>query len=97
MGLAAPGARHSHRHLVSHAATMVAAVTSIIGGVLPVAASATVGAVVTVAATAAFGWHQVRRWRAAEDSVPSLFPSHPGHGGTADLNRLGTDTSHADS
>jgi hypothetical protein len=110
MGLATPGARHSHGHLVSHAATMVAAVTSIIGGVLaalaanaagsgqlPVAASATVGAVVTVAATAAFGWHQVRRWRAAEDSVPSLFPSRPGQGGTADLNRLGTDTSHADS
>jgi hypothetical protein len=110
MGLAAPGARHSHRHLMSHAATMVAAVTSIIGGVLaalvanaagsgqlPVAASATVGAVVTVAASAAFGWHQVRRWRAAEDSVPSLFPSHPGHRGTADLHRPGTDTSQADS
>jgi hypothetical protein len=90
MGLAAPGTAHSRWHLLSHAATMVAVVTSIIGGVfvalatnaagggrLPVAASATVGIVVTAAGTAVFGWHQVRRWRAAEDSVPSLFPSQP--------------------
>ena len=111
MGLAAPGsAAHSRWHLLSHAATMVAVVTSIIGGVgvalaanavgggrLPVAASATVGAVVTVAGTAGFGWHQVRCWRAAEASVPSLFPSHPGQAGTADLHRPGTDTSQADS
>jgi hypothetical protein len=90
MGLATPGAAHSRWHLWSHAASMVAVVTSIIGGVgvalaanavgggrLPVAASATVGVVVTVAGAAAFGWHQVRRWRAAEASVPSLFPSQP--------------------
>jgi hypothetical protein len=90
MGLATPGAAHSRWHLLSHAASMVAVVTSIIGGVgvalaanavgggrLPVAASATVGVVVTVAGAAAFGWHQVRRWRAAEASVPSLFPSQP--------------------
>jgi hypothetical protein len=90
MGLAAPGAGHSRWHLLSHAASMVAVVTSSIGGVgvalaanaagggrFPVAASATGGVVVTVAATAAFGWHQVRRWRAAEASVPSLFPSQP--------------------
>jgi hypothetical protein len=25
-----------------------------------------------------FGWHRLRRWRAAEVSVPSLFPSEPG-------------------
>jgi hypothetical protein len=68
---------------------MVAVVTSVIGGVgvalaanalgagqLPVAASATLGLLVAVAAAAVFGWHQVRRWRAAEESVPSLFPSH---------------------
>jgi hypothetical protein len=110
MGLSAPGAMHSRWHLLSHAATMVAVVTSIIGGVgvalaanavgggrLPVAASATVGAVVTVAGAAGFGWHQMRRWRAAEASVPSLFPSHPGQAGTADLHRPGTDTSQADS
>jgi hypothetical protein len=91
MGLATLGARHSHGHLWSHAATMVAVVTSIIGGVgvalaanaagggrVPVAASATVGAVVTVMSVGAFGWHQVRRWRTAEHSVPSLFPSQPG-------------------
>jgi hypothetical protein len=98
MGLAVPGAAHSRWHLLSHAASMVAVVTSIIAGVgvalaanaagggrLPVAASAIVGVVVAVAGTAAFGWHQVRRWRAAEDSVPSLFPSHPGPASTPDL------------
>jgi hypothetical protein len=91
MGLATSGsAAHSHRHLWSHSATMVAVVTSVIGGVgvalaanalgagqLPVAASATLGLLVAVAAAAVFGWHQVRRWRAAEASVPSLFPSQP--------------------
>jgi hypothetical protein len=99
MGLANPGTAHSNRHLLSHTASMVAVVTSIIAGVgvalaahaagtgrLPVAASATLGVMATVAATAAFGWHQVRRWRAAEASVPSLFPSppaaHPGQAGS---------------
>jgi hypothetical protein len=66
-------------------------VTSIIGGVfaalaadalsagaLPVAAAAGVGVVVTMAGITAFGWHQARRWRAAEDSIPTLFPSDPG-------------------
>jgi hypothetical protein len=90
MGLATPGTGHSRWHLLSHAATMVAAVTSIIGGVgvalaanavdaghLPVAASASVGMLVAVAGAAGFGWHQLRRWRAAEASVPSLFPSQP--------------------
>ena len=98
MGLATPGAAHSRWHLLSHAASMVAVVTSIIGGVgvalaanavgggrLPVAASAAVGGVVTVACAAAFGWHQVRRWRAAEDGVPSLFPSNLGRGFSPDL------------
>jgi hypothetical protein len=90
MGLAAPGRAHSRWHLLSHAATMVAVVTSIIGGVgvalaasaagggrVPVAASALLGVVVAVVGAGAFGWHQVRRWRAAEASVPSLFPSQP--------------------
>ena len=31
-----------------------------------------------VAGITAFLWHQARRWRAAENSVPSLFPSGPG-------------------
>jgi hypothetical protein len=91
MGLATPGLAHSRWHLLSHAATMAAVVTSIIAGVgvalaanavgggrVAVAASASVGVLVAAAATAAFGWHQVRRWRAAEASVPSLFPSQPG-------------------
>jgi hypothetical protein len=77
-------------HLLSHTATMVAVVTSIIGGAfvalavgalsagaLPVTAAAGVGVVVGVAGIAAFGWHQARRWRAAEGSVPSLFPFGP--------------------
>jgi hypothetical protein len=42
-----------------------------------VAASAIVGVLVTGAGAAGFGWHQLRRWRAAEASVPSLFPSQP--------------------
>ena len=88
MGLAAPGSVSSHRHLLSHAATMVAVVTSIISGAflalavnavgagrIPVAVSAVVGMIVAMACTAAFGWHQARRWQAAEDNVPSLFPS----------------------
>jgi hypothetical protein len=90
MGLAAPGARHSRWHLLSHAASMVAVVTSIIGGVfvalaahtlangrLPVAAGATIGILVSLATAGMFAWHQAHRWRAAEDSVPSLFPSQP--------------------
>src|SRR5512133_2756077 len=91
MGLATPGAAApSHGHLWSHAATMVAVVTSSIAGVgmalaanavgagrVPVAASATFGVVVALAGAAAFGWHQVCRWRAAEASVPSLFPAQP--------------------
>ena len=91
MGLATPGAAApSHGHLWSHAATMVAVVTSSIAGVgmalaanavgagrVPAAASATFGVVVALAGAAAFGWHQVCRWRAAEASVPSLFPSQP--------------------
>jgi hypothetical protein len=90
MGLATPEAKHSRWHLLSHTASMVAVVTSIIVGVfvalvanavgagrLPTAAGATVGVLVTAVCTAVFGWHQARRWRAAEDSVPSMFPSPP--------------------
>jgi hypothetical protein len=75
-------------------------VTSIIGGVfaalaadalsagaLPVAAAAGVGVVVTMAGITAFAWHQARRWRAAEDSVPTLFPSGPGPLVTSDPRR----------
>jgi MFS family permease len=83
--------RHLLGHLLSHTATMAAAVTSIIGGVfvalaadalgagaLPVTAAAGIGVVVAVAGITAFLWHQARRWRAAENSVPTLFPSGPG-------------------
>jgi hypothetical protein len=65
-------------------------VTSIVGGVfvalaagalsagaLPVAAAVGVGVVVTLAGITAFAWHQARRWRAAEDSIPALFPPAP--------------------
>jgi hypothetical protein len=53
------------------------AATAVGAGRVPVAASATLGVLVAVAGAAGFGWHQVRRWRAAEASVPSLFPSQP--------------------
>lgn len=107
MGLATPGAAPSYGHLWSHAATMVAVVTSIIAGVgvalaanavgggqLPVAASAALGVLVTVAATAAFRCHQLRRWRAAEASVPSLFPSQSGR--APDLDQLAAEPRQAD-
>jgi hypothetical protein len=52
MGLATPGEGHSHRHLWSHAATMVAVVTSIIAGVgMALAANAAGGGRVPVAAS----------------------------------------------
>lgn len=88
MGLVTPGAKNSHWHLLTHTASMVAVVTSIIGGSfvalaadalgpaqLSIAATAGVGVLVTVAGVAAFLWHQALRWRAAENRVPSLFPS----------------------
>jgi hypothetical protein len=109
MGLATQGAAPSHRHLLSHTASMVAVVTSIIGGVfvalvadavgagrLPVAAGATVGIVVTLASAAAFGWHQTRRWRDAENSVPSLFPSYQGRVSTPAVHPAIADREQAD-
>jgi hypothetical protein len=88
MGLAAPEAKHTRWHLLSHTASMVAVVTSIIAGVfvaltahalsagrLPVAGGATIGVLVSLASVGIFAGHQACRWRAAEDGVPSLFPS----------------------
>ena len=87
MGLAA-----SSRHLLSHAATMVAVTTSMIGGVfvalavgglgggrVPVAIAAAAGILVSVALTAALWRDQARRWRTAEQSVPPSSPSEPDH------------------
>ena len=87
MGLAA-----SSRHLLSHAATMVAVTTSMIGGVfvaltvgglgggrVPVAVAAAAGILVSVALTAALWRDQARRWRTAEQSVPPSSPSEPDH------------------
>jgi hypothetical protein len=83
----------SSRHLLSHTATMVAVTTSIIGGVfvalavgglgagrVSVAVAAAAGALVSVALTAALWRDQARRWRTAEQSMPSSNPSmpHPG-------------------
>jgi hypothetical protein len=75
MGLAVPGSRHSHWHLLSHAASMVAVVTSIIGGVfvalaahtlaagrLPAAAGASTGILLSIASGSTIAWHQARRW-----------------------------------
>src|SRR5215211_6804083 len=83
MGLVA-----SNWHLLSHAATMVAVTTSMIGGVfvavtvgglgagrVPVAVAAAAGVLVSVVLTAALWRDQARRWRTAEQSVLSSFPS----------------------
>jgi len=87
MGLAA-----SSRHLLSHAATMVAVTTSMIGGVfvalavgglgggrVPVAVAAAAGILVSVALTAALWRDQARRWRTTEQSVPPSSLSEPDH------------------
>jgi hypothetical protein len=86
---------------------MVAILTSIIGEVgwpWPPTRSAAAGSrwppvppwalLVAVACTAAFGWHQARRWRATEASVPSLFPSQPGP--AAALDQLSAEPGRAD-
>jgi hypothetical protein len=83
----------SSRHLLSHTATMVAVTTSMIGGVfgsvvvgglgagqVPVAVAAAAGVLVSLALTAAFWRDQARRWRTAEQSVPSSDPSKPDPG-----------------
>src|SRR5829696_678657 len=83
----------SSRHLLSHTATMVAVTTSMIGGVfvalavgglgagrVSVAVAAAAGALVSVALTAALWRDQARRWRTAEQSVLSSFPSTPDPG-----------------
>jgi hypothetical protein len=80
----------SSRHLLSHTATMVAVTTSMIGGVfvgmavgglgagrVPVAVAAAAGVLVSIALTAALWRDQARRWRTAEQSVPSSYPSEP--------------------
>jgi hypothetical protein len=82
----------SSRHLLSHAATMVAVTTSMIGGAfvavavgglgagrVPVAVAAAAGVLVSVALTAALWRDQARRWRTAEQSVPPSSPSEPDH------------------
>ena len=87
------GLVHSSRHLLSHTATMVAATTSLTGGVfvalavgglgagrVPVAVAAAAGVLVSVALTAALWRDQARRWRAAEQSMPSIYPSKPDSG-----------------
>jgi hypothetical protein len=50
------------------------------GGRVPVTVAATAGVLVSVALTAALWRDQARRWRAAEQSVPSIYPSTPDSG-----------------
>ncbi len=82
----------SSRHLLSHAATMVAVTTSMIGGVfvalavgglgggrVPVAVAAAAGVLVSLALTAALWRDQARRWRTAEQNLPPSSPSEPDH------------------
>src|SRR6266545_897 len=76
------GLMSSSRHLLSHATTMVAVTTSMIGGVFVALAVGGLGAgrvsvagvLVSVALTAALWRDQARRWRTAEQSVPSPYP-----------------------
>ena len=85
MGLVA-----SNWHLLSHTSTMVAVTTSMIGGAfvavavgglgagrVPVAVAAAAGVLVSLILTAALWRDQARRWRTAEQSVLSFFPSTP--------------------
>jgi hypothetical protein len=87
------GLMASSRHLLSHTATMVAVTTSMIGGAfvalavgalgagrVPVAVAAAAGVLVSVALSAALWRDQARRWRTAEQSVPSFYPSKPDPG-----------------
>lgn len=78
----------SRWHLLSHTASMVAVVTSMIGGVfvvlvvdvawnLPLSHSVALGAAVALASAAVLMAHQSRRWRRAESAVAPLFPSPP--------------------
>jgi hypothetical protein len=83
----------SNWHLLSHTATMVAVTTSMIGGAfvalavgglgagrVPVAAAAAAGVLVSLTLTAALWRDQARRWRTAEQSVLSSFPTTPDPG-----------------
>jgi hypothetical protein len=88
MGLVA-----SNWHLLSHTSTMVAVTTSMIGGAfvavavgglgagrVPVAVAAAAGVLVSLILVAALWRDQARRWRTAEQSVLSFFPSTPDPG-----------------
>jgi hypothetical protein len=83
----------SNWHLLSHTSTMVAVTTSMIGGAfvalavgglgggrVPVAVAAAAGVLVSLTLTAALWRDQARRWRTAEQSVLSSFPSTPDPG-----------------
>jgi hypothetical protein len=72
---------------------MVAVTTSMIGGAfvavavgglgagrVPVAVAAAAGVLVSLILAAALWWDQARRWRTAEQSVLSSFPSTPDPG-----------------
>jgi hypothetical protein len=49
-------------------------------GRVPVAVAAAVGVLVSLILVAALWWDQARRWRTAEQSVLSFFPSTPDPG-----------------
>jgi hypothetical protein len=84
------GLAPTSRHLLSHTASTVAVMTSIIGGVfvslvvgglgadrIPVAVAGAVGVLVALAAMAVLWRDQARRWHRAELSVASAYPSEP--------------------
>lgn len=77
----------SRWHLLSHTATTVLVVTSLIGGTfvalalgaawpdVPISAWASVGAAVALALAGAFLAHQARTWHRAQDAVHAVFPT----------------------
>jgi hypothetical protein len=85
--MANTGRRASRWHLLSHTATVVLVVTSLIGGVFvalalgaalpdaPVGLPAVAGAVVALGLAGAFLLHQSRSWHRSQETVVSLFPT----------------------
>lgn len=88
------GMHVSRWHLASHTASLILVINSFIGGVftalvlhhaidMAVVASAAIGGVVTLAVGVVGMWYHRRRWRAAVQAVPTLFPSVESPGQTA--------------
>lgn len=80
------GVTHLRWHLLSHTASLILVVNSVIGGVfaaltveaafgVPVLMGALVGSIVTLVTASGGFWHQDRQWRSAVAAIPVAFPS----------------------